>query len=77
MHRNTREPVCSAGSHTSMKGLPPLPLHIVSVLLVPNCTRGGKTLGSASRRGASARDPASGESCCRVCSAHGGTVLSS
>lgn len=50
MYRNTLEPICSTGSHTSMKKLPPLPLCVASILLVPNCTKVVKTLGSAYRR---------------------------
>lgn len=47
MYRNILKPVCSTGSHTEMKKLPPLPLHVASILLLPSCTQVGKTLGSA------------------------------
>lgn len=49
MYRNVLKPVCSTGSHTEMKKLPPLPLRVASILLLPNCTQVGKTLGSAYR----------------------------
>ena len=47
VYRNTLEPICSTGSDTNMKRLPPLPLHVASIVLFPNCTQVGKTLRSA------------------------------